>query len=95
MLLGQRHDVVVLGPRASVGLVAPIFEIALGMNLDVLPWERLANPLKAGVGHYLQLLRALALLYLLVQKRVHAGRASEAVVIVNLRIRRELQRWPR
>ena len=47
--LRQVDDVVVLLPGRAVRLVAPVLEVALAVDLDVLPGELLANPPEAGL----------------------------------------------
>ncbi len=54
VLFGQAHDVIVLLPGGAVGFVPSVLEVALAVDLDVLPGKLLADPVEAGVGDHLQ-----------------------------------------
>ncbi len=62
VFLGQLDDVIVLLPGRAMRLVAAVLEIALAVDLDVLPGELLANPAEAGLADHPE--RPLALLWL-------------------------------
>jgi hypothetical protein len=74
---GQLHDLVVLGPGIDAGrVVAPVDEIALGVNLDVFPRELLADEAQAGGARQVENLGALGRLGFLLQEGVDAEGAD-------------------
>ncbi len=76
----QLDDVIVLGPGIDAGrVVAPVDEVVLGVDLDVLPGKLLANEAEAGRLHQVENLGAFGRLSLLLQKRVDTKGADRGI----------------
>ncbi len=78
--LGQGDDLIVLGPGVDAGrVVAPVDEVAAGVDLDVLPGELLADGAEAGAGHQVEDAGALLWLGLLLQEGIDGERADGGI----------------
>ena len=89
VFVGQIDDLIVFVPGGFGWGIAPVFEVALGVDLDVLPGKLLAQPVETGLGRQLHRLLALGRLDLFVQEDIDAEGVE--VGVPYRRVRRQAQ----